>query len=212
MIYEGHEGLFCETPYQLTEYISQPISGLLHVPFIPLMIIWYHCTCCKEFITKRNKNQILLLVIWQIFCQLFTTMGHFNHNNQGFIRFWSSTFVLIFIEGFLQLSTTDKLQNWRLHISVLICYQILPFFGFVIAGPIILFIYCKHYRLLNKIPRNDLIIISMLLSMSFGALHLENNYCQIFLNIYDFPYHAVFDLLFWCVLVPYLDFVMLKYL
>ena len=73
------------------------------------------------------------------------------------------------------------------------------------------FFFITGYKIMNKLSNKAFKIITLLFFFSFFILALEDMYCSSLLSLSkDFPWHFIFDLLFWQVFTSLIDVIVLS--
>lgn len=218
-MFEGTELPFCEKPYQFSENIAQLPSAILHLPYVPfvLLLIYVHK---PQWITT-GPEQIQILVGMFIF-QWWTAIGHIVPNPRKlFVQEISIVLSLMVLRAFIN---SMQLEGSKIGLPVFIKMLVLTLssysiFGLMptIIGLAIIYTFCLSIMFnsqcnpesssslqnmvrsaMPKLAERAKVVIGFALIVTVLSLLLEVNLCTWLLQ-YDstISWHAPFDLFFW---------------
>ena len=194
---------FCEKIYSFNPYIPQMASALAHFPYMALIL--YSISFFTPSIIKIKEKGMKNFFIIQIILQLITMIGHLIPNPRLFIiQEISIILTLSWLYHFLKLTTTSK--NIPSKNTVIKCISVLIVSMYLIGLQnsinisitiIALSLICG-YNIMDKLTKKAFYMVISILFLSFTILALENIYCESLLSIMpNFPWHFVFDIIFW---------------
>ena len=195
---------FCEVSYSFNSYIPQLASALAHFPYVPITLYSIGKTA-PSVIPNINGKDINNHITIQLLLQLVTMVGHIVPNPRSFlIQEFSIFLTLYWIYSFIKITTTTEQQPPKSvmigGISLItasmwiIGLQTTINLGIVIVGSFL----ASGYKIMNKLTKKSFRVVLSLFFSSFAVLALEDMYCDYLIStVPDFPWHLIFDVLFW---------------
>tara|TARA_B110000285_G_scaffold223660_1_gene279448 strand:- start:1945 stop:3204 length:1260 start_codon:yes stop_codon:yes gene_type:complete len=227
-MFEGTELPFCEKPYQFSENIAQLPSAILHLPYVPfvLLLIYVHN---PQWITT-GPEQIQILVGMFLF-QWWTALGHVVPNPRKlFVEEISIILSLVVLRAFIN---SMQMEDSKIGLPVFIKMLVLTLSSYSVFGlmPTIIGLTLTYTVCLSlmfnsrcnteasssfqnmvrsampKLAERAKVVIGSTLILNVIALVLEVNLCTLLLK-YDasISWHAPFDLFFWQGFWPLIQF------
>lgn len=209
---------FCEYPYSFNSYVPQLASASAHFPYLPIILlsISYHDpSIINNNIQNYNVRFFLKL---QTSLQLVSMIGHIIPNPRSLLIQEISIILMInWIYNFCKLTTykKDMPTNKIIFFSTIIVVNSMYIIGLQITINILViilgFFFIRGYKIMNKLSNNTCKLISSSFLSSFLILALEDIYCDNLLTFSrDFPWHLIFDIIFWQVFTSLIDIIILS--
>ena len=225
-MFEGTELPFCEKPYQFSENIAQLPSAILHLPYVPfvLLIIYVHK---PQWITTGPEQ--LQILIGMFLFQWWTAIGHVVHNPRKlFVQEISIVLSLLVLRAFINSMRYSKIGLpifIKMLVLILSSYSIFGLMATII-GLTIIYTVCLSLMFnsrcntesnssfknmvrsaMPKLADRAKIVIGITLIVTILTLVLEVNLCT-FLLRYNatISWHAPFDFIFWQGFWPLIQF------
>lgn len=235
-MFEGTELPFCETPYHFSKSIAQLPSAILHLPYIPflLLLVYIH----KPQWVQTGHEQIQILVSTFVF-QWWTAVGHIVPNPRILlVQEIAIVLSLVILRAFVNSMTPDdkcKLGIGTFTKMLVLTLSSYSIFGLMptIVGLTLLYSLCLGLMFnarefcsaggMRKSLKNTIrstmpelsdrakLTIGVTLIFTVTILLMEVQLCQLLLA-YDsgISWHAPFDLMFWQCFWPMIQFATLS--
>ena len=204
---EGVKLLFCEVPYQYSSYIAQLPSAILHLPVVPLALLYVYRG-------KLSVHEKRLLYVQTTF-QIWTAIGHCVPNPRVILTQEASiTLVFLLINEFIRCTTKGfaiKTPLYQMFGYMLACYftfGLLPAIlsTAVIMGGALLYSKSDVCNDLTPASKKYLFIFAAVMMIMLG---FEVNACSKLLTIAKISWHSPFDLVFWQGFWSFVDYIAL---
>jgi hypothetical protein len=199
---------FCESPYALSPHIPQLASAAAHFPYIPLMmlgVLWGAPSVFRASTeTVRTANTMLLI---QLVLQSATCVGHIIPNPRALLIQESSILAtmsyLIYVHHAFTTGVKYRFRTSLLISSVMVggflTVGLMPLIAMsaVCVGTTVVLIPNAFDRLTRRSAR----LLMGLMCFAIAELLVEESQCGRLMAISTtFPWHVVFDILFWQVI------------
>lgn len=129
-VFEGTQLPFCETPYYFSKSVAQLPSALLHLPYVPflLLLVYVH----RPTWIRTGDEQFQLLIGMFLF-QWWTAMGHVVPNPRVlFIQEISIVLSLLILRAFVNSMTPN--DDWKLDLPTFLKLLVLTLSSYSICG------------------------------------------------------------------------------
>lgn len=199
---------FCESPYALSPYVPQLASAAAHFPYIPLMMLGVlfgaPSIFCASNDTIRTAKTMLFI---QLILQSATCVGHIIPNPRALliqeISILATMSYLIYVHHAFTTGTTYRFRTSLLISGVMVggflTVGLMPLIAIsaVCIGTTVVLIPNAFDRLTRRSAR----LLMGLMCFAIAELLVEESQCTRLLSVSEsFPWHIVFDILFWQVI------------
>ena len=199
---------FCETPYALSPYVPQLASAAAHFPYIPLMllgVLWGAPSVFRAPSDTICTTKSMLLI--QLVLQLSTCIGHIIPNPRALliqeISILSTMSYLIYVHHAF---TTGVKYRFRTSVLIsgimvggfLVC-GLMPLIAIsaICVGTTVVLIPNAFDRLTSRSKR----VLMGMMCFAIAELLVEESQCSRLMTVSrTFPWHVMFDILFWQVI------------
>eukprot|EP00928_Gymnodinium_smaydae_P011578 TRINITY_DN14256_c0_g1_i1.p1 TRINITY_DN14256_c0_g1~~TRINITY_DN14256_c0_g1_i1.p1 ORF type:complete len:585 (+),score=73.79 TRINITY_DN14256_c0_g1_i1:154-1755(+) len=202
---------FCEEPYYYSSWAAQGVAFMFHMPYVPVFAILFG---------RRLTYDGRLLLVFQLFLQLWTGYGHYLPDP----RVHKITEVSIMFAGlyFMQIVkiTSDLPQGFSTLKAACVyvpfgwfVYSVFGLLTFILAStftiPLVGMLnpeMLSHLHIASKVSPKHCVIGGLLVILTFSIIIAEGTFCQTLLAWKQLPYHAFFDCAFFQVVTTFFWF------
>jgi hypothetical protein len=199
---------FCESPYALSPYVPQLASAAAHFPYIPLMMLGVllgapSVFCASEATIRTTKTMLFI----QLVLQSATFVGHIIPNPRALliqeVSILATMSYLIYVHHAFTTGVKYRFRTSLLISSVMVggflTVGLMPLIAIsaVCVGTTVVLIPNAFDRLTRRSAR----LLMGLMCFAIAELLVEESQCDRLLVVSKtFPWHVLFDILFWQVI------------
>lgn len=199
---------FCETPYALSPYVPQLASAAAHFPYIPMMMLGVLYGAPSVFGAQKDiisTTKTMLCI--QLVLQSSTCIGHIIPNPRSLLIQEVSILATMSYLIYVHHAFTDGVK-YRFRTSLLIsgvmvggflACGLMPLIAIsaVCVGTTVVLIPNAFDRLTSRSRR----VLMGMMCFAIAELLVEESQCSRLMSISrTFPWHVLFDILFWQVI------------
>ena len=199
---------FCESPYALSPYVPQLASAAAHFPYIPLMmlgVLWGAPSVFKASADTIRTAKSMLLI--QLVLQSATCVGHIIPNPRTLliqeVSIIATMSYLIYVHHAFTAGMKYRFRTSLLISGVMvggfITVGLMPLISIstICVGTTVVFI----PNAFDKLTRRSARLLMGLMCFAIAELLVEESQCARLMSVSTtFPWHVVFDILFWQVI------------
>ena len=204
---EGVKLLFCEVPYQYSSHIAQLPSAILHLPVVPLALLYVYRG-------KLSVHEKRLLYVQTTF-QIWTTIGHCIPNPRVILT-QEASIILVFLlmNEFIRCTTKGfaiKTPLYQMVSYMLACYLTFGLLPAILSTAVIIVVALLYSQsdVCNDLTPASKKYLCIFAGVMMILLGVEVNACSKLLNVAKISWHSPFDLLFWQGFWSFVDYIAL---